>query len=217
MEYAQLRKKMADEQLRARGITDARVLAAFGKIERHKFIPEELRWMAYADQPVQIGHAQTISQPYIVALMTEHLGLNGKEKVMEVGTGSGYQAAILAELAHKVYTIERIGVLASAARDILGELGYGNIKFKIDDGTLGWPEEAPFDRIIITAAASRIPLPLAEQLKEGGKAVLPIGEEGRVQVLTRVEKKERKLIYYPICDCAFVPLVGKYGCLSSDI
>lgn len=210
MDYAVLRKRMVDEQLIPRGIKDFRLLNAFSKVERHKFIPEEIRTSAYADFPVPIGEGQTISQPYIVALMTECLNLTGAEKVLEIGTGSGYQAAILAELAKEVYTIERFVSLAKNAEKTLKELGYQNIKIQVDDGTLGWKEFAPFDRIIITAATPRIPLPLTEQLKEEGKLILPLGESFS-QVLTVVEKKKGKLESIQVCGCVFVPLVGKYG------
>ncbi len=210
MDYAALRKKMVEEQLIPRGIKNPRVLAAFSKVERHKFIPEDLRASAYGDFPVPIGQNQTISQPYIVALMTECLGLTGKERVLEIGTGSGYQAAILAELSREVYSIERFKDLAKNAQDILNELGYKNIKIKVDDGTLGWEEAAPFDGIIVTAASPRIPLPLTEQLKDKGKLVLPLGESFS-QVLTVMEKKKGRLDSIGVCGCVFVPLIGKYG------
>ena len=215
MDYEILRKRMVEEQLIPRGIKGPRLLDAFYKIERHKFVPEDLSKGAYGDFPISIGEGQTISQPYIVALMTECLNLSGQEKVLEIGTGSGYQAAILAELAKEVYTIERFDVLAKRARGILGALGYTNIKTKVGDGTLGWPEAGPFDRIIITAASPRIPLPLTEQLKENGKLVLPLGETFS-QALTVVEKKEGGLESIQVCGCVFVPLVGKYGCSNKD-
>lgn len=210
MDFAVLRKRMVDEQLIPRGIKNSRVLDAFLKVERHKFIPEELRMSAYADFPVPIGAGQTISQPYIVALMTECLGLSGEEKILEIGTGSGYQTAILAELAKEVYTMERIGSLSRNAETVLNELGYKNIKIKVGDGSVGWKEEAPFDRIIITAASPRIPLPLTEQLNESGKLILPLGENFS-QVLTVVEKKKGELESIEVCGCVFVPLIGKYG------
>ena len=216
MDYATLRKKMVEEQLILRGIKNQRLLEAFYKVERHKFIPEELRGSAYADFPVPIGEGQTISQPYIVALMTECLDLTGQEKVLEIGTGSGYQAAIIAELAKEVYTVERHASLAKRAEALLGELGYQNITVKVGDGTLGWNEDAPFDRIIITAASPRIPLPLTDQLKDGGKIVLPLGETFS-QVLTVVEKKKGKLESIQVCGCVFVPLVGKYGWCQTDV
>jgi len=210
MNFEVLRKRMVEEQLVPRGIRNRKVLDAFLKVERHKFVPQELLGSAYADYPLPIGEGQTISQPYIVALMTECLDLSGQEKVLEIGTGSGYQAAILAELASEVYSIERFSALAKRAEDTLLELGYANIKIKVDDGTLGWNEFVPFDRIIITAASPRVPLPLAEQLKEGGKLILPRGEDFG-QVLTLMEKKNGKLEPTPICGCVFVPLVGKFG------
>lgn len=210
MDYAALRKRMVDEQLVARGISDSRVIDAFRKVERHKFISEELKPSAYSDFPVSIGEGQTISQPYMVALMSECLCLMGEEKVLEIGTGSGYQAAILAELAGQVYTIERFEKLAERTKKTLDDLGYTNIKTRVGDGTLGWKEEAPFDRIIITAASPRIPLPLTEQLKENGRLVLPLGESFS-QVLTIVDKKKGKLESTQVCACVFVPLVGKYG------
>lgn len=210
MDYQILRKRMVQEQLIPRGIKDPRVLEVFSKLERHKFVPENLTESAYGDFPVSIGQGQTISQPYIVALMTECLNLSGQEKVLEIGTGSGYQAAILAELAKEVYTIERFEPLAQRAQNIFNELGYTNIKVRVADGTLGWPEAGPYDRIIITAASPRIPLPLTEQLKENGKMVLPLGETFS-QVLTVVEKKQGRLDSIQVCGCVFVPLVGKYG------
>ena len=211
IDYAVLRKIMVEEQLIPREIKDPKVLEVFNKVERHKFVPEELRANAYADFPIPIGEGQTISQPYIVALMTECLGLKGEEKVLEIGTGSGYQTAILAKLAKEVCTMERFAGLAEGANKAFEESGYQNIRIKVGDGTLGWPEEAPFDRIIITAASPRIPLPLTEQLKDGGRMVLPLGDTF-TQVLTLVEKKAGKLESTPVCGCVFVPLVGKYGC-----
>lgn len=210
MDYAGLRKRMVEEQLVARGIKDQKVLDAFRKIERHKFVSQDLRDSAYADFPIPIGQGQTISQPYIVALMTECLGLTGKEKVLEIGTGSGYQTAILAELSKEVCSIERLENLARGAKKVLDESGYTNIKIIVGDGTLGWIEEAPFDRIIISAASPRIPLPLTEQLKENGRLILPLGETF-TQVLTTVEKKGNRLESVDVCGCVFVPLVGKYG------
>ena len=210
MDFAVLRKRMVEEQLIPRGIKSERLLDAFYKVERHKFVPEDLRGSAYADFPVPIGEGQTISQPYIVALMTQCLDLTGEEKVLEIGTGSGYQSAILAELAKEVYTIERYANLAKSAETVLKESGYKNITIKVGDGTLGWKEIAPFDRIIITAASPRIPLPLTEQINESGKMVLPLGEP-LSQVLTLLEKKKGKLESIQVCGCVFVPLIGKYG------
>lgn len=210
MDYAALRRKMVEEQLIPRGISDKRVLDIFAKVERHKFVPPELATSAYADYPLPIGESQTISQPFIVALMTQALGLSGRERVLEIGTGSGYQTVVLAELAKEVFSIERFDSLKQKAELLFNESGLKNIKVKTGDGTLGWPEEAQFDRIIITAAAPRVPLPLEEQLKDGGKLILPLGESFG-QTLTLVEKKEGRLFYKEICGCVFVPLVGKYG------
>lgn len=210
MDYAILRKRMVQEQLISRGIKDPKVLGAFSKIERHKFVPEKLKESSYADFPLPIQEGQTISQPYIVALMTESLGLTGNDKVLEIGTGSGYQTAILAELAKEVYSVERFVILAESARSLLGELGYTNIKIKVGDGTLGWEEAAPFNRIIVTAAAPKIPSPFIEQLSENGRLILPLGETFS-QVLTLVEKRGKEIKCTEICGCVFVPLLGKYG------
>jgi len=215
MDFQALRKRMVEEQLIPRGITSQRVLEAFYKVEREKFVPESLRPSAYADYPLAIGQGQTISQPYIVALMSESLDLKGREKVLEIGTGSGYQSAILAELAGEVFSVERIEVLAKTAEQILASLGYAKVKIKLGDGSLGWPELAPFDRIIITAASLRIPLPLTEQLSDQGKMILPLGEVFS-QVLTLVEKKSNKIESKDICGCVFVPLIGKYGWREAD-
>jgi len=210
MDYALLRKRMVQEQLIPRGIKNPKVLDAFYKVERHKFVPQDLIAGAYGDFPLAIGEGQTISQPYIVALMSECLDLRGQEKVLEIGTGSGYQTAILAQLCQMVYSIERIESLATRAKNQLEELGYSNIKIMIDDGTLGWPKAAPFERIIVTAASPRIPQPLIEQLKDPGKLILPLGDTFS-QVLTVVEKKDEKLHSTEICGCVFVSLVGKHG------
>ncbi len=200
---------MVESQLIPRGISDQKVLQAFLKVPRHLFVPEEKQGSAYADYPLPIGEGQTISQPYIVALMTELLGLSGKERVLEIGTGSGYQTAILAELALEVYTVERFQGLADRAKMILDALEYRNIWFLAADGTKGWKEHAPYDAVIVTAAGSVIPQPLVDQLKDRGKIVLPLGSFH--QVLTVGEKKGNELITQPVCDCVFVPLVGKYA------
>lgn len=210
MDYSELRKKMVEEQLIARGIKNRRVLDVFRKIERHKFVPEDLASSAYADFPLSIGAGQTISQPYIVALMTECLDLKGGEKVLEIGRGSGYQTAILAELALKVYSIERLEALSGKATKVLAELGYSNIELKTGDGTSGWQEFAPFDRILIAACSDKVPQPLTGQLREGGKLIAPLGGTGG-QVLTLIEKKDNKLVSTDICGCVFVPLLGKYA------
>jgi len=210
MDYALLRKKMVDEQLIPRGIRNSAVLEAFYSVERHCFVPEDLRYNSYGDFPLPIGEGQTISQPYIVALMTELLELRGGEKVLEIGTGSGYQTAILSRLAGEVYSIERFDILAKRAENTLKELGYNNIKAKVDDGTSGWEEFSPFDRIIITAASARVPLPLAEQLLDGGRLVAPLGDSF-AQILTLIENKNGRFESRQVCPCAFVPLVGKYA------
>jgi len=210
MDYAILRERMVKEQLLSRDIRDEKVLAAFRKVPRHIFVPEEWRSSAYADYPLPIGQNQTISQPYMVALMTQLLELKGQEKVLEIGTGSGYQTAILAELAKEVYSIERFAILAEKAKKTLQELGYSNIKIRIGDGTLGLPENAPFERIIVTAAGLNTPPPLLEQLKEEGIMVIPLGGAFS-QELAVLYKKKDGLQVKKICGCVFVPLVGKYG------
>jgi protein-L-isoaspartate(D-aspartate) O-methyltransferase len=202
--------KMIEEQLSRRGIKDHRVLEAFSKVPRDRFVPQDQRKNAYADHPLPIGENQTISQPYIAALMTECLQLTGREKVLEIGTGSGYQTAILAELAKSVYTIERFESLFNKSNALFSAMGYNNIKTRLGDGSQGWTEEAPFDRIIITAFAESIPEPLITQLREKGKLVLPLGNPGS-QILTTAEKIDNKLTTKQICGCVFVPLVGKYG------
>jgi protein-L-isoaspartate(D-aspartate) O-methyltransferase len=211
---------MVNEQLIPRGIKDKRVLDAFRKVPRHRFLPRELINSAYADHPLPIGEGQTISQPYIVALMTECLRLLGEERILEIGTGSGYQAAILAELAKEVYSVERIANLAQNAIKILDELKVTNVKIKVGDGTMGWEEFSPFEGIIVTAGAPDIPFPLIEQLKENGKIIIPLGGTFS-QVLTLVEKInpalarkggiKGKIKTTDICGCVFVPLMGKYG------
>lgn len=210
MDFEKLRKRMVTEQISARGIADKRVLEAFLKVPRHLFIPDAMHGSSYADYPVPIGECQTISQPYIVALMTESLHLSGNEKVLEVGTGSGYQAAILAELAGDVYTVERLEGLNERAQKILAQLGYGNVHTRCADGTLGWPEESPFERILITAATPSIPQPLIEQLAEGGRIVAPVGERFS-QMLILAQKNEGRITETPVCGCVFVPLLGKHG------
>jgi len=206
-DFKAMREKMVETQIKARGVKDPRVLSALLKVERHRFVPEEHLNSAYSDQPLTIGEGQTISQPYIVALMTELLELKGGEKVLEVGTGSGYQAAILAELAKEVYTIEIIEPLASMAKNRLSELGYQNIKVKAGDGYLGWPEGAPFDAIIITCAPDHIPKPLIEQLKEGGRMVVPVGTH--MQELKKIVKRSGKIETTDVIPVVFVPMTGE--------
>ncbi len=208
--YKKLREWMVETQIVERGIKDKRVIEVMKKIPRHLFVPEDIMDDAYDDRALPIGHGQTISQPYIVALMTELLEVKGDEKVLEIGTGSGYQAAILAELVKEVHTIERIEALAEEARKKFEKLGYKNIKVYIKDGTEGLPQEAPFDRIIITAATPKIPEPLIAQLKEGGIIVAPVGERYS-QYMLKAEKKEGKLEEHYLIPVAFVPLIGKYG------
>lgn len=198
------RENMVKTQIEARGIKDERVLEAMRKIERHKFVPQGLERLAYEDDPLPIGEGQTISQPYIVALMTELLKLKGDEKILEIGTGSGYQAAILAELVKEVYTIEILSGLASKAEKLLQEMGYKNIKVKIGDGYLGWPEFAPFDAIIVTCAPEEIPQPLIEQLAEGGRLVIPVGEG--YQELKLLMKNQDKIQEHNIIPVIFVPM-----------
>ncbi len=206
-----LRLKMIETQLIPRGINDKNVLKAMKKIPRDIFVPKEYKDKAYEDHPLPIGTGQTISQPYIVALMTQVLELTGKEKVLEIGTGSGYQTAILAELSYRIYTVERVKALSEKAQEVLKSLNYENIYFKIGDGTEGWEEYSPYDRIIVTAAANLVPQPLIEQLSsDNGKMVIPIGERFS-QVLTLITKKQNKVEEKGICDCVFVPLIGKYG------
>ena len=205
LDYDYLRERMVKEQVIARGIKDERVIKAMLKVERHKFVPEGLRWLAYQDRPLPIGYGQTISQPYIVALMTELLGVKGDEKVLEIGTGSGYQAAILAEIAKEVYTIEILEPLAKEAEAKLKNLGYENIKVKCGDGFLGWPEYAPFDCIIVTCAPEEIPHPLIEQLKEGGRMVVPVGKLW--QELKLILKEDGKIKVIDIVPVRFVPML----------
>jgi protein-L-isoaspartate(D-aspartate) O-methyltransferase len=209
-DYQLARDKMVKNQLAARGIKDKNVLRAMGKIQRHLFIEEALIGEAYSDHPLPIGHKQTISQPYIVALMTEALELSGEERVLEVGTGSGYQTAILAELAEKVYTIERIRPLMEKARRLLAELGYANVIMKAFDGTLGWREYEPFDAIIVTAGAPEIPKPLMEQLADGGRMIVPIGDKFS-QKLIRVKREMDDFEEEDHGGCRFVDLIGVYG------
>jgi len=205
-----LRDKMVEEQLIPRGIFNERVLNAFRKVPRHAFIPDKSPENAYGDFPLPVGEGQTISQPYIVALMTQYLDLKADDKVLEIGTGSGYQASILAELAKEVYSVERFAVLAESAQAILNGLGYINIKIKVGDGTEGWEKFAPYDAIIVTAGAPSVPEPLVEQLAEGGRLVIPVGG-GFSQTLTLVKKQEGKIAQEEICGCVFVPLIGRYG------
>jgi protein-L-isoaspartate(D-aspartate) O-methyltransferase len=210
MNFARARERMVEEQLVNRGISDLRVLAAVSRIERHRFVEEALQTRAYDDKPLPIGERQTISQPYMVGLMTQALELRGHERVLEIGTGCGYQTAVLAELAATVYTIERLAVLAAAARATLESCGYTNVVTRVGDGSLGWAEEAPFDAVIVTAGTPQVPRPLVAQLSAGGRLVFPIGEE-ELQTLVRIRKEEGGLREEYFGDCRFVKLVGRYG------
>ncbi len=208
--YANLRNRMVTEQIISRGIHDEHVLEALRRVPRHLFVPEEYANIAYSDSPLPIGHGQTISQPYIVALMTELLELEGEENVLEVGTGSGYQAALLAYLAHRVHTIERHAELAETADGVLRHLGYSNVMVHVGDGSLGLPQYAPYQAIVITAAAPSVPQPILDQLDEGGRLVLPEGGAGG-QLLDRWRKQGGKLKQEHIAPVAFVPLRGLHG------
>ncbi len=204
---ARARERMVTDQIAARGIDDPRTLAALRKVPRHLFVPAASRAEAYADHPLPIGHGQTISQPYIVAFMTEAIGLKGGESVLEVGTGSGYQAAVLAELASQVYSIEIVAPLAAEARERLTRLGYGLVQVRAGDGYAGWPEDAPFDAILVTAAAPRIPEPLKQQLKEGGRLVIPVGDE--LQELVVVTRRGERFEERRVLPVRFVPMTGR--------
>ncbi len=211
--YRKQRLRMVESQLRGRGLQNTRVLAAMEKIPRHIFVDEALQDQAYNDNPLPIEAGQTISQPYIVALMTEALELTGSEKVLEVGTGSGYQTAILAELAAHVLSIERIAVLATKARRILDELQYFNVAIRVGDGTYGWREEAPFAAIVVAAGAPRIPKILVDQLAIGGRLVLPVGSRYSQELMkiTRLSHDVNDTKQESLGGCRFVDLIGEYG------
>jgi len=204
---ARARERMVAEQIAARDVRDVRTLEAMRKVPRHLFVPPEMAGQAYDDHPLPIGHGQTISQPYIVAFMTEALGLKGGETVLEVGTGSGYQAAVLAQIAARVYTIEIVAPLADEARKRLKALGYANVEVRAGDGYLGWPEAAPFDAIMITAAAPRVPEPLEQQMKDGGRLILPVGDEWQELVL--VTRRGAAYEEKRVLPVRFVPMTGK--------
>jgi protein-L-isoaspartate(D-aspartate) O-methyltransferase len=208
--YRLARERMVKNQLIPRGIADENVLRAMGKVQRHLFVEEALVGEAYNDHPLPIGHKQTISQPYIVALMTEALALTGKEKVLEIGTGSGYQTAILAELSDMVYTVERIEPLLETSKGLLQSLGYKNIFFKAYDGTLGWADFAPFDAIMVTAGAPKVPDPLLKQLADGGRMIIPIGNKYS-QDLIMVTRVEDRFLEKNLGGCRFVDLIGEHG------
>ena len=210
MDYDILKEKMVKDQLISRGIRDPRVIEALRRIPRHEFIPVEFKQHAYEDHPVTIGSGQTISQPYIVALMTEALRLKKEDVVLEIGTGCGYQTAILTDMCREVYSIERIADLSQRAKSILERLKYHNVHFKVGDGTLGWPEDISFDAVVVTAAAPEILSHLVMQLKDNGRLVIPIGDRYN-QALFRIEKKDGQVSSEEICRCVFVPLIGKFG------
>src|SRR5271154_4433739 len=205
--YAVQRQKMVNAQLRARGIRDERVLAAMERVPRHLFVPDEYQSSAYEDHPLPIGNGQTVSQPYIVAFMLEVLSLDGSEKVLEIGTGSGYQTALLAELARQVYSVERIEVLAHSAEATLRLLGYANVSLPVGDGSRGLVEYAPFDAIVVSAAAPQIPKRLLEQLREAGRMVIPVGPPD-AQELILVRKQDGDAVITKLEGCRFVPLIG---------
>jgi protein-L-isoaspartate(D-aspartate) O-methyltransferase len=201
---------MVEEQLQARGIHDRPVLRLMAAVPRHLFVDPTFSSRAYSDHALPIGQEQTISQPYMVALMTQSLGLEGDEKVLEIGTGSGYQTALLAELAERVFTIERIPEIGIAARERLTQMGYSNVIFRIGDGTMGWREMSPFDRVIVTAGAPHIPSFLEDQLRIGGWGIVPVGDASN-QNLVRVTRTEKGLAEEVLCSCTFVPLIGREG------
>ena len=206
-DFSSQRELMLNTQLRARGIRDERVLAAMARVPRHEFVSEEFRSQAYGDHPVPIGQGQTLSQPYIVALMLEALALDGSERVLEIGTGSGYQSALLAELAREVFSVERLAGLARSAKDTLDRLGYHSITIVVGDGSQGLPQQAPFEAIIVAAAAPRIPPALLTQLCEGGRMIAPVGP-GYAQNLQFVRKQSGQALVVNLEKCRFVPLIS---------
>ena len=207
LNFTEARNGMVKNQIEFRGVKDDRILSAMRKVPRHLFLPERLRKQAYHDEPLPIGHGQTISQPYIVAYMTEQLNLDGDEHVLEIGTGSGYQAAILAELAREVYSIEIVPELGEHAKKILAQLGYKNVHMKIGDGYQGWMKYAPFDAIIVTAAPDHIPQPLIDQLKIGGKMIIPVGDFNQELIL--LEKTDKGVEKRKKLPVRFVPMTGE--------
>ena len=208
--FTRSRDRMVMEQIQGRGIRDLGVLAAMAKVPRHRFVPAEQVPHAYEDHALPIGYGQTISQPYIVALMTEHLAIQRGDRVLEVGTGSGYQAAVLAELTDDVYTVEIVEALGQRAAATLEELGYYDVSARIGDGYYGWPEYAPFDAIIVTAAPDHVPRPLLDQLKDGGRLVIPVGPPGAYQTLWLIERDGEQFRSTNLGGVVFVPLTGKH-------
>lgn len=210
-DFSIARRRMVDEQVIARGVQDRRVIDAMLRVPRHKFVEEALEAKAYQDAPLPIGEKQTISQPYMVAVMSEALALDGSETVLEVGTGSGYQAAVLALLAQRVFSLERIPALARRARKVLDECGFGKVNIRVADGTHGWQDKAPFDAIVVTAGAPEVPQVYLDQLGVGGRLVIPVGE-WESQVLMRITRTgEREFNEERMLGCRFVPLIGQHG------
>jgi len=209
-DFAKQRRQMVTRQLRGRDITDVAVLGAMDAVPRHLFVPANIREFSYEDRPLSIGHGQTISQPYIVALMSQLLTLESGDRVLEIGTGSGYQAAVLAEMGAEVFTVEIVPELARRAEKLLDELSYEGVTVKTGDGYKGWPEQAPFDGIIVTCAPTTIPGPLQKQLAEGGRMVIPAGES-YAQKLYLLTKKDGKIIQRKVIDVRFVPMVDEKG------
>jgi len=209
-DFAALREAMVRRHLLARGITEPKVIEAFRRVPREAFVPESARAGAYDDHPLAIGYGQTISQPYMVALMTQELRVDPGSRVLEIGTGSGYQTAILAELGAQVYTVERIEALSQRAQQALARLGFPAVRWRVGDGTLGWPEEAPFDRIIVTAGAPRMPRSLVDQLAEEGRMVIPVGGVSHQDLLVATRTRGQ-VSEHAVCGCVFVRLVGKEG------
>jgi protein-L-isoaspartate(D-aspartate) O-methyltransferase len=209
-DFEKARARMVEEQLIPRSINDPKTLEAMKKVPRHLFVEDAMKNQAYGDFPLPIGRGQTISQPYIVALMTQALGLQGHEHVLEIGTGSGYQAAVLSQICEKVYTVERIDTLLVQARKVFDSLHYLNILAKLDDGTNGWPEYAPYDAIIVTAGGPKVPVPLLDQLKDPGNLIIPVGDRG-VQDLRLVTKKDGEITEKTIEYVRFVNLIGDHG------
>jgi protein-L-isoaspartate(D-aspartate) O-methyltransferase len=211
IDFKRNRERMVREQIEARGVSDPAVLRAMLKIPRHLFVDEALIPQAYENHPLPIGHSQTISQPYVVAWMTELLRVEPGQRVLEIGTGSGYQTAVLAELGAYVFSVERVRDLSTLARQRLADMRYLRVRLKVDDGTLGWPDEAPFDRILVTAGGPKVPQPLLDQLADPGRMVIPVGSSRRVQALRLVEKENGRTTTRDVGDVVFVDLVGTHG------
>jgi protein-L-isoaspartate(D-aspartate) O-methyltransferase len=216
MDYTVARRRMVQQQIVARGIADARLIDAMNRVPRHFFVDEGLRGHAYADGSLPIGHKQTISQPYMVAAMSAALELQGQERVLEIGTGSGYQTAILATLAKRVYSVERIAALAARARKVLDQLQLSNVNIKIADGTLGWKDQAPFDAILVAAGAPDVPQEYLNQLSVGGKLVLPVGGYNQQSLIRITRLGEDQFQREELMGCRFVPLIGEAGWSETD-